>query len=117
VPEQAGGSPSRLAAILASAGTLALAGGGAGAFVLAGNAHSDAVSQCAKVVSTASDACDSQKTTVRAWDATAVSAWIAAGALGAVSIVLWLTPSRAASTQATSRVWIGPGSAGVGGTF
>jgi hypothetical protein len=116
-PEQPDGSPSRLGAILASAGTLTLAGGGAAAFVLAGNAHSDAIAQCAKVVSTAADACDSQKTTVRAWDATAVSAWIAAGALGAVSIVLWLTPSKPSSTQAASHVWIGPASAGVGGTF
>jgi len=68
-------------------------------------------------VSTAPDACNSEKTTVRALDTTAVAAWIAAGALGAVSIVLWLTPPRPASAPATSRVWVGPGSVGVGGTF
>jgi hypothetical protein len=110
-------SSSRVAAILTTAGTVVLAGGGVAAFVLAGNKHSDGVHDCAGTVSDAPGACDSQKNTVRALDVAAVSAWITGAALGAVSIVLWLHPSAPSNAGASSRVWVGPGSVGVGGTF
>jgi CHASE2 domain-containing sensor protein len=91
-----------------------LAGGGIVAFVLGGHAHDDAVQQCAQVVSSSLDACDSKKSLVRGWDAAAATAWIAAAGATAFAVVLW---ARAPSTSAGAGLVVGPSSVGLRGTF
>lgn len=109
--------PTHTAAIVTTAGAVVLAGGGLAAFLLASGAHSDAVAQCASVVSTATDACDSKKNAVRGWDFTAGGAWIAAATVGTIAVVLWVRPSSPRPAQASARVVLGPGSVGLGGSF
>ncbi len=109
-------APSHTGAILATAGAVALAGGGIAAFVAAGSAHTRAVSQCAEVFSAAPGACDSEKNGVRALDFTAAGLWLGAGAVGALAVVLWSRPSAAPSPTA-ARLFVGPGSLVVGGRF
>jgi hypothetical protein len=64
-------------------------------------------------VTNAAGACDSERNTVRAWDFTAAGAWIAATALGAVSIVLWSSHA----TAGPSALLVGPGEFAVKGAF
>ena len=109
--------PSRTGAILATAGAVALAGGGLAAFLVAGSAHSRAVIQCASVVSTAADACNSEKNGVRAWDFTAGGAWLGAAAAGTLAVLLWARPAAPSSTAAAAQVFVGPGSVVLGGRF
>jgi hypothetical protein len=107
-------SPGHTGAIVATIGAAVLAGGGAGAFLVADKAHSDAATQCAQIHSTAADACDSLKNNVRRWDFTAAGEWIAASAIGAVAIILW-THRPASGSSASLR--LGPGAVELGGRF
>jgi hypothetical protein len=100
--------------VLTTIGAVALAGGGVGAYFLAGSALDSGKTSCATVKSTAPDACDGQKNTVRAWDFTAVGAWAAAAALGTVAVVLWVRPGHVDSSAA---LVVGPGAVGVEGRF
>ncbi len=84
-----GGARARVHALATTAGAAGLAVGGIVAFVVAGNALARGQQQCATVVSTGSGACDAERETVRSWDFAAAGAWIAAAALGTVSMVLW----------------------------
>jgi hypothetical protein len=106
--------PSQTAAWISTAGAVALAGGGVAAYLLAGSAHTSAVEQCARTVSTATDACDGPRNTVRAWDATAAIAWLGAAGVGALAVVLWTRP---AASQASARVMLVPGGVVLGGRF
>lgn len=106
--------PSRGGAILASAGAVVLAGGGIAAFLAAGSAHTRAVSQCAALVSTSPDACDSEKNGVRSWDFTAAGAWLGAAAATTVAIILWARPSTSATS---AQLLFGPGSMILRGGF
>ena len=120
LPAPAG--PSRTGALLATVGAVVLAGGGVGAFVAAGNAHTQAVNQCAQTVSTSADACSSQKNGVHVWDWTAAGAWLGAAAVGTLAVVLWTStgaaPSTSASsTSASSQLFVGPGSVVLEGRF
>jgi hypothetical protein len=99
-------------AILATAGAVVLAGAGVGAFLVAGGKQSDARGECA----TRTGDCDDLRGGVRTWDALAMGSWVAAAALGTVAVVLWLTPDASAKV-ACARPFVGPGSAGVAGTF
>jgi hypothetical protein len=108
-------APSHTAALLATGGAVLLAAGGVGAFILAGNAHSDGVAQCAQLASTAADACDGSKNTVRAWDSTAAGAWIGAAAVGTVAVLLWAAPSTPSAPRA--RLRLGPAAAALEGSF
>jgi hypothetical protein len=113
-PSSAAGASSRSGAILATAGAGVLATGGIVAFVLAGKAHSTAVDQCSTMVTSASDACNSLKNTVRELDFVAAGAWIAAAAVGTFAVVLWAQPS---SPRVSTQLLLGPGSIGLGGRF
>lgn len=105
---------SHTGALLATAGAVVLVGGGVGAYVLAGSAHTSAVEQCAQVVSLSPGACDSQKNSVRAWDFTAAGAWVGAAVVGAVAVVAWVrTPSPATSAL----LLVGPTSVSLAGHF
>jgi hypothetical protein len=98
-----------------AAAALGLAAGGFGAFVVASHEHSDAVDACAQIVSPRTDACDSRRNIVRAWDWVAVGAWtgaVVAGTLATVSFVR-LRHETTASTQ----VLVGPASLVVRGSF
>jgi hypothetical protein len=107
-PARRGGS-GRTAAIATTAGAIVMAGAGIGAFVAAGAKQSDGQGACA----TRTAGCDDLRGPVRTWDALALGAWIAAGALGTVAVVLWALPAdgRAASLR------VGPEGARVVGTF
>jgi hypothetical protein len=105
----------RTLALVATAGTLVLAAGGVGAYVMASTEHSDAISSCAQVVSPRTDACDSQRNTVRAWDWVAIGAWTGAIAAGALATVSFIRLHHDAETSA--RLVVGPGSIGFRETF
>jgi hypothetical protein len=105
----------RTLALVATAGTLVLAAGGVGAYVVASTEHSDAVSSCAQVVSPRTDACDSQRNTVRAWDWVAIGAWAGAIATGALATVSFIRLHHDA--DASARLVVGPGSIGFRETF
>ena len=106
--------PSRGGAILATGGAVVLAGGGVAAFLAAGSAHTRAVSQCAALVSTSPDACDSEKNGVRSWDFTAAGVWLGAAAATTVAIILWARPSTSATS---AQLVFGPGSMILRGGF
>jgi len=109
--------PLRTGAVLATAGAVVLVGGGIAAFLAAGSAHTKAVSQCASVVSTASDACDSQKSGVRTWDFVAGSAWLGAAAAGTLAVLLWTRSASPSPSAASAQLLVGPGSIVLGGRF
>jgi hypothetical protein len=92
---------------------VAFAAGGIAAFVVAGSEQTNGQRQCMTIVSNAAGACDSERNAVRAWDYTAAGAWIAAAALGAVSIVLWSSHAR----EGPSALLVGPGQLAVKGAF
>jgi len=104
----------RAAAWISTGGAVALAGGGVAAYLLAGSAHTSAVQQCARTVSTSPDACDGPRNGVRAWDATAAVAWLGAAGVGALAVVLWTRPTV---SSASARVVIVPGGVVLGGNF
>ena len=101
--------PSRIGAIVATAGALVLAGGGLGAYVQAGSEASDARDRCRTQTS-----CDDRRSPVRMWDGVALGAWIGAAALTTIAVVLWATPSRA---EHAGRVVLGPGALRLEGSF
>jgi hypothetical protein len=82
------------AAVATTVGAVLMAGGGVGAFVLAGNAQSSGANQCV----TRTTSCDDLRTPVRAWDAVALGAWIGAAALTTTALVLWTTPAKGGHT-------------------
>jgi hypothetical protein len=99
--------------LLATAGALALAGLGVGAYIAAGNEVTSGQQQCAQ--QPARTPCDSAVDTVRAWDFTAAGAWIGAAALGTVAVVLWIHSSH--SQPASAALLVGPGRIELGGHF
>jgi hypothetical protein len=103
--------PGRGGAILATASAVVLAGGGIAAFLLAGQSHDDGVTQCASRTTS----CDDLKQTVRTWDTVAVGAWGGAAVAATIAVLLWTRPSS--PEHATARVFVGPGTAGVTGSF
>lgn len=106
----AGSPPSHLPAWLATGGAVALAAGGIAAYLIADGAVSSGTQQCA----TEHAPCDGERKTIRAWDFTAAGAWIGAAALGVTAVVLWTRPHDAAPAAS---LFVGPGSAGVAGSF
>ena len=110
-PHASGGG--KAAAIVVTVGAVVLAAAGVGAYLVEASSHDDAVSQCA----TRTIACDDLKQPVQTWDTLALSALIGAAALGVVAVVLWSLPSSSAASSATGRLVVGPGTAGIAGTF
>jgi hypothetical protein len=108
--------------IVAASGAVGFAGFGILAFVLAGNKADSTREQCAS-----QPTCDNQRTSIRTLDALALGSWIAAGALGTVSVVMWLAPEPGAHGHASTvrrdrlapraRLLVGPAAAGVYGQF
>ncbi len=106
---EASSSGGKTGTILATAGSLALAGVGVAAFFVADGQQGDASRQCKIQVD-----CEALRGPVRTWDAVALGSWIGAGALGTIAVVLWLTPD---ASKRSARVIVGPGSAGIAGGF
>lgn len=100
------GAPERSIALplAVTGGAVALAAGGVAAFVLAGQAQSDAEQACPSRRS-----CDSEKTEVRTLDALALGGFVGAAGLGALSVVLWSSRSTRVTTVGSTVV--------LGGTF
>jgi hypothetical protein len=88
---------SRVGAIAATAGAVALVAGGFGAFAIAGAKQSDGRTTCATMID-----CSSLRSPVRTWDALALGGWIGGAALGAFAIVLWT--SHGSETRAAIAV-------------
>jgi hypothetical protein len=106
-------SPTRTGAIVATAGAAVLAAGGVLAFVLAGNAVNSGEQQCAGQ----RGPCDSEKSTVRAWDFTAAGTWIGAAGVATLAVLLWMQPRTPGAEAAHATLVVGPTSAGVWGRF
>jgi len=111
-PESASGHSSIAGPLLTTAGALALAGLGVGAYIAAGNEATSGQQQCAP--SSTRGPCDSAVNTVRAWDFTAAGAWIGAAALGTVAVVLWIHSSH---SQPSAALLLGPARIELGGRF
>ena len=112
-PMSSGASPSHgpnTLAIVATAGAVALVGLGIGAFAAAGSDQSYWNGYC----QTRPQPCGNA-TPIRAWDATALGAWIAGAGVGALAVVLWTHPPHRDSAHAELRA--GPGSLFLSGTF
>jgi hypothetical protein len=97
-------------AIVATAGAVGLVGLGIGAFAAAGSDQSYWNGYC----QTRPQPCGNA-TPIRAWDATALGAWIAGAGVGALAVVLWTHPPHQDSGHAELRA--GPGSLFLSGTF
>ncbi len=108
-------SESKTAAIVATVGAVALIGAGVGAFFIADGQQSDGKTQCA--ARTPQAGCDDLRSPVRTWDTVALATWVGGAALATVAVILWAKPSASATTSTTGRLFVGPGAAGVAGTF
>lgn len=106
-------SATRTSAIVATAGAAVLAAGGVLAFVLAGNAVNSGQQQCAGQ----RGPCDSEKSTVRAWDFTAAGAWIGAAGVATLAVLLWMQPQTPEAEAAHATLVVGPTSAALWGRF
>ena len=74
----------------ATAGAVALAGAGLGAFLVAGSKQSDGSVACLQRTS----GCDDLRSPVRTWDALALTAWLGTAALATTAVVLWVAPGE-----------------------
>lgn len=104
---------SRGPAVLTTVSALALVGFGVGTYFVADGQQSDARTYCAGLLT---PSCDADKSSIRLWDALAISSWIGGGALAVVSIVLWSQPSRTRSSG-EARLRLQAGGASFGGSF
>jgi hypothetical protein len=107
---------SRTTAMFETAGFAALAGGGLAAFLGADAARTRAIQACAQRASPSPDACNSEKTAVRAWDWVAAGAWTGAAVVGALAVLAWTRPAQVRSA-ARPYVIAGPMQVGIGGDF
>lgn len=87
--------------IATSAGAVALVTAGVVSFVVAGNAANEAQTECPTKLS-----CDDERSRVRTFDALALAGFVSGAALGALSVVLWV--SRPAAEPRSARVRVGP---------
>lgn len=90
---------SRLPAILATGGAAVFLGTGIATFLVAGSAQTDGEATCREFI-----ACDRSKRAVRAWDAVSLGSFIAAGGLGTLAVILWVTSSSSGSTKAQLQI-------------
>jgi hypothetical protein len=90
---------SRVPAILATGGAALFLGTGIATFLVAGSAQSDGEASCRELL-----ACDRSKRSVRAWDAVSLGSFIAAGGLGTLAVILWVTSSSSGSTKAQLQI-------------
>jgi hypothetical protein len=127
-PENVSPPGGRTLALVAAAGAVGLAAGGVGAYLAAGSVHTSSVQACAQVISFQTDACDSHKNAVRAWDWVGIGAWTGAAAFGTVAVLSFVRSHRDAghasgdhargpASSPTARVVVGPASMDLEGTF
>ena len=109
-PERPSSGHVKVGAIVATISSAALLGLGIGAYVAADGAHADLAAQCPALTD-----CGGLRTTVRAWDAVALGAWIASAGVAVLAVVLWATPSKPASSSA--RLELRPGGLTFLGSF
>ncbi len=105
----------KVGALVATISAAALLGFGIGAYVAADGAHQNLATQCPMLVD-----CGDLRTTVRAWDTTALVSWIAAAGVTTLAIVLWASPSHSkngSSPASTARIELRPGGFAFAGTF
>jgi hypothetical protein len=103
----------RTAAIVATAGAVALVGAGVAAYATADGKQSDARAACATRTS-----CDDLKGPIHTWDALALAGWLGGAALGAFAVILWVSPPRGANEIGVSaRASATPGGFRIEGAF
>jgi tetratricopeptide (TPR) repeat protein len=107
----------RRLAITYAIASLALAGGGLGAYIAGGSSRSSGISACSQMVSLAANACESQREAVRAWDWVAAGAWAGAAAGATLAVLSWTRSSPSASVAPSVHIQAGLRSLGVGGDF
>jgi tetratricopeptide (TPR) repeat protein len=107
----------RRVAVTYTVTSLALAGGGLGAYIAAGTSRSSGIRECSQMVSLAADACESQREAVRAWDWVAAGAWAGAAAAATLAVLSWTRSSHSASVAPSVQIQVGLRSLGVGGDF
>ncbi len=107
----------RVAAMLWTTASLALAAGGAAAYVMADRAVDNGVAECRGQISTGADPCSPERFAIRAWDATAAATWTGAVVAGAIAVVLWATPERKTASELSVRLMTGPTSIRAEGRF
>ncbi len=106
-----GAQGSRILAVVATGTAVVLVGGGIGAYAAAGSDQS-----YWQLVCKGQGPSCGNPTPVRAWDATALGAWIAGAGAGALAVVLWVKPgAKGEGAQAELRG--GPGSLWLTGSF
>ncbi|MCL2448822.1 MAG: hypothetical protein FWD17_07745 [Polyangiaceae bacterium] len=110
-------TPARVGAAIATATAAGLAGAGVGAYFMAGNALDRGMTTCAAVVTRSPNACDLQKTTVRAWDWAAAGAWAGAALSTGLAVFLWTRPAKGTSSAASVSWVAGPGTMSIRGSF
>jgi hypothetical protein len=111
-PEPTPAHPSRVPAIVATAGAAVLLGAGIGAYAAAGSDESYWKGICSHEPAPCGNA-----TPVRAWDATALGAWIAATGAAIGAVVLWAQPSATAHAHAAGELRVGPDAVWLTGSF
>jgi hypothetical protein len=100
-PPSSESSRSLAAPLGTTIGAVLLAGGGLGAFLLAGNAQSSGQTQCA---ARASGSCDDLRAPVRDWDSVALGAWVGSAILATAAVVLWAAPPARVTATGTRLV-------------
>ncbi|MGA7120910.1 MAG: hypothetical protein WBY94_12475 [Polyangiaceae bacterium] len=108
--------PSTGPAIVATALAVALASGGAAAFLIGGAEHDTAVRTCALIADPSPDACDWLKNRVRAWDFAAAGAWGGALIAATTALVFWTRPVAISPAVGVALV-VAPAAVGLGGRF
>ncbi|WP_394839977.1 hypothetical protein LVJ94_24105 [Pendulispora rubella] len=85
--------------IATTAGAVALVGLGFGSYFLAGSKADDARSKCE---GGNGNACTDSRSTIRTFDALAITGWAAGAALGGLAIYLWTRPAPASASSGTA---------------
>ncbi len=110
--------PSHTGAILATAGSVVLIGGGVASFVVAGSMADQAKTDCVKQLN-----CDDKKGPVRTFDTLALAGFIGGAGLGVVAVIAWssggagTTRSKDSPPPRTTVIAPGPLGVTVKGTF
>jgi hypothetical protein len=87
-------------AILTTTAAVGLGAFGIGAYAAADAAYGDLKTACAMSTTCPAD----KKDPVHAWDAVAISAWIGAGVVAGVAVVLWILETRPQETSARIKI-------------
>jgi tetratricopeptide (TPR) repeat protein len=111
-PEETAHHGSKAGAIVASISAAALLGFGIGSYVAADDAKTSFLAQCPTQLY-----CDDLRGPVRAWDALALTGFLAAAATTVLAVVLWAVPSGGDRTKSSARLELRLGGATLSGSF